>query len=794
MAFNPDLFAGGSGILPKPLKSPLVLHSASKIFSGISNANHASPCRRLELSIVDDKNSVEDAIAKGLVDRMLETKENINYSLLTSLRNKDLDPVNKFRKILIDCLEGQLQINIPELNLSSNNGLKEESCTVAQSPPVLTDLPTTTKAKKVVHVSLRKRRLEPWNLLKRQEKELLVASCDIKFLNEIKVSLSIAKKDFEELNIQFFYDLKQIGSSTMNMDGFQSGSVCRVREWDSPQTSKISLVLHSASKIFSGISNANHASPCRRLELSIVDDKNSVEDAIAKGLVDRMLETKENINYSLLTSLRNKDLDPVNKFRKILIDCLEGQLQINIPELNLSSNNGLKEESCTVAQSPPVLTDLPTTTKAKKVVHVSLRKRRLEPWNLLKRQEKELLVASCDIKFLNEIKVSLSIAKKDFEELNIQFFYDLKQIEKLVEEMSTAAQGMAFNPDLFAGGSGILPKPLKSPLVLHSASKIFSGISNANHASPCRRLELSIVDDKNSVEDAIAKGLVDRMLETKENINYSLLTSLRNKDLDPVNKFRKILIDCLEGQLQINIPELNLSSNNGLKEESCTVAQSPPVLTDLPTTTKAKKVVHVSLRKRRLEPWNLLKRQEKELLVASCDIKFLNEIKVSLSIAKKDFEELNIQFFYDLKQIGSSTMNMNIMVCLFPSISEKLVEEMSTAAQGLVAEYLCPVSMSLQEIFEFTAEYDLSLIWRFETMTDQTQNVDYVALDGVVDRQCVESTTQIQFGNGLPTMTVPVHRTDVLLNIQPMVQIPSMPSTVSVGLVPDKFDGTSFKT
>ncbi|KAL8151540.1 hypothetical protein V2J09_021348 [Rumex salicifolius] len=148
----------GSGILPKPLKSPLVLHSASKKFSGISNANHASPCRRLELSIADDKNS-------GLVDRMLETKENINYSLLTSLRNKDLDPVNKFRKILIDCLEGQLQINIPELKLSSNNGLKEESCTVAQSPPVLTDLPTTTKAK------------------------------------EIKVSLSIAKKDFEELNI-----------------------------------------------------------------------------------------------------------------------------------------------------------------------------------------------------------------------------------------------------------------------------------------------------------------------------------------------------------------------------------------------------------------------------------------------------------------------------------------------------------------------------------------------------------------------------------------------------------------
>ncbi|KAL8172151.1 hypothetical protein V2J09_023955 [Rumex salicifolius] len=177
-------------------------------------------------------------------------------------------------------------------------------------------------------------------------------------------------------------------------------------------------------------------------------------------------------------------------------------------------------------------------------------------------------------------------------------------------------------------GSGILPKPLKSPLVLHSASKKFSGISNANHASPCRRLELSIADDKNSVEDAIAKGLVDRMLETKENINYSLLTSLRNKDLDPVNKFRKILIDCLEGQLQINIPELNLSSNNGLKEESCTVAQSPPVLKDLPTTTKAK------------------------------------EIKVSLSIAKKDFEELNIQFFCDLKHI------------------EKLVEEMSTAAQG----------------------------------------------------------------------------------------------------------------
>ncbi|KAL8139643.1 LOW QUALITY PROTEIN: hypothetical protein V2J09_005664 [Rumex salicifolius] len=96
----------GSGISPK-------ISPGSKKFPGISNPKHASPCRRLDLSVADEKISVEGFVQFNC--------------LFNSLRNRDLylfkfhfdfslqEPVNQLCKILFDCLEGQLQINVSEV-------------------------------------------------------------------------------------------------------------------------------------------------------------------------------------------------------------------------------------------------------------------------------------------------------------------------------------------------------------------------------------------------------------------------------------------------------------------------------------------------------------------------------------------------------------------------------------------------------------------------------------------------------------------------------------------------------
>ncbi|GAB4851675.1 hypothetical protein Ancab_031078 [Ancistrocladus abbreviatus] len=74
----------------KHVKSPLVLHSASKNFSRRPNALSTEPCRCLDMSTGFSKESHEEYTVKALTDIMVDAKENIDNNFLASLHERNL--------------------------------------------------------------------------------------------------------------------------------------------------------------------------------------------------------------------------------------------------------------------------------------------------------------------------------------------------------------------------------------------------------------------------------------------------------------------------------------------------------------------------------------------------------------------------------------------------------------------------------------------------------------------------------------------------------------------------------
>lgn len=171
----------------------------------------------------------------------------------------------------------------------------------------------------------------------------------------------------------------------------------------------------------------------------------------------------------------------------------------------------------------------------------------------------------------------------------------------------------------WSGGNGVYKHvTAKSPLILHSAAKSFPRPLAMEGSQRCRRLDLSAVDDKQSLTDSIVKALTEHMVESKENISNNFLPSFQNGNQDPVQIFNELLSWSLEEKLRNKFP----------------------------TTCKARS------RKRSSYYWRVLQSQEKDL----------SDIKVLWSQTKIEFEDLQSQLFNDLTHLGS------------------LVEEMSTPA------------------------------------------------------------------------------------------------------------------
>ncbi|KAI8028762.1 Kinesin-like protein KIN-14L [Camellia lanceoleosa] len=214
-----------------------------------------------------------------------------------------------------------------------------------------------------------------------------------------------------------------------------------------------------------------------------------------------------------------------------------------------------------------------------------------------------------------------------------------------------------------SGGNGFF-KPLRSPMVMHSANRVHSRASEAISSNPCRQLDMSKAyndipltkSGTQKLEDLIAKAIVECMIDGKENIDNNLIAPFRNGNLDPGKLFGNIMSTCLEEQLQNKFPEFKSIFKDLLGGGSSSAHPiAPPTLKPLENLSiRNHKCCRACLKKGGCNHWYLFQVQEKEL----------SNLKELLSRTKREFKDLQSQLQSDLKHLGSQ------------------VQEMSTAALG----------------------------------------------------------------------------------------------------------------
>ncbi|KAL6555389.1 hypothetical protein OROGR_006647 [Orobanche gracilis] len=272
---------GGNGLY-KPPRSPHVVHSAGRINARTPGLVSCDSARKLDVSRGSNKpmasesdvRKLEEAIVKALVQHMVDTKENMDNSIVSSYHsgNGKKDSMSFFSKILSSCLEEQFRGKFPELKYlhswsalkfgilgrkGSQNTiqkivehllvlllvdirltaapcslskkqmkssildyLKERSCsTMPSTCGPLTDL-SSLEMRKCCRACLRKGNCNHWSLVEQQEKEL----------SNIKVLLSSARQEVESLQSQFQSDLKQLGDQVLEMSNAALGYHKAVKE------------------------------------------------------------------------------------------------------------------------------------------------------------------------------------------------------------------------------------------------------------------------------------------------------------------------------------------------------------------------------------------------------------------------------------------------------------------------------------------------------------------------------------------------------------------------------------
>ncbi|KAL2923557.1 Kinesin-like protein KIN-14L [Bienertia sinuspersici] len=246
-------------------------------------------------------------------------------------------------------------------------------------------------------------------------------------------------------------ELKLPAFEASDLENFEAGSAARIadcilalksyhewKEWSGGNgvykhvTAKSPLVLQSAAKSFSRSLSTISAEPCRRLDMSVADEKQSLKD-IVMTLTNTMVDSKENIDNNFLASFQNGSQDPVQLFSEILSRCLEEKLGNKFPMLKSLSNETtpatdglsaplpvLKENVSILKQSEPQQCH---RAHSRKDSRDQRRKRRS--------QERDL----------SDIKALWYKTKQEFEDLQTQLQNDLMHLGSLVEEMSAPANG-----------------------------------------------------------------------------------------------------------------------------------------------------------------------------------------------------------------------------------------------------------------------------------------------------------------------------------------------------------------
>ncbi|XP_054801208.1 kinesin-like protein KIN-14L [Prosopis cineraria] len=204
---------------------------------------------------------------------------------------------------------------------------------------------------------------------------------------------------------------------------------------------------------------------------------------------------------------------------------------------------------------------------------------------------------------------------------------------------------------------------LRSPFLMHSASRMHSRPSAVISSDACRRLDLSATSDKDhSLEgdlqkpegknvESIVKLLVDCMVDSKENIDGNFAASLRNAQQDPIELFSGIVSTCFGDQLQTKFPELALLLKGFTKERS-TLPKSTPTASD-ESTPQSFQCCRSCTAKCTCSQKHLFDVQEKEVV----------DLKALLLKTKNEFEEMKSQFQRDLNYLGSQVLEISTAAC-----------------------------------------------------------------------------------------------------------------------------------
>ncbi|KAK9671091.1 hypothetical protein RND81_12G006300 [Saponaria officinalis] len=249
-------------------------------------------------------------------------------------------------------------------------------------------------------------------------------------------------KAVEELKLPAFE------ASDLERENFEAGSAARIadcilalksyhewKEWSGGNgvykhvNAKSPLILHSAAKNFSQPSNREAEQPCRKLDMSPVDSRQSLTESIVKALSEHMVESKENMNSNFVTSLQTGNQDPVQIFSDILSRRLEEKLRNKFPALNVQGTSG--KTGASHPQPTSILQENKSVKNNLKCSSAQSRKRSHDRRRKLHSQEKKL----------RDIKALWSKTKNEFKDLQNQLMNDLNHLGSLVEDMSNSARG-----------------------------------------------------------------------------------------------------------------------------------------------------------------------------------------------------------------------------------------------------------------------------------------------------------------------------------------------------------------
>ncbi|XP_073154118.1 kinesin-like protein KIN-14L [Henckelia pumila] len=204
------------------------------------------------------------------------------------------------------------------------------------------------------------------------------------------------------------------------------------------------------------------------------------------------------------------------------------------------------------------------------------------------------------------------------------------------------------------GGNGLY-KPPRSPLVMHSTG-IHARSPGMFTYDSSRRLDMlegnhksvQTENEMKNLEDKIIKVFVERMTDTKENMDSNQLACFHVGNAKSVKLFGKILWSCLDEQLQRTFPKFKSALLDHLRERILSLKHSSVVPHANLSNLEKRKCCRACLKKGNCNHWNLVMQQEKKL----------SNVKLLLENAKQEFQSLQSQLQSDLKQLGNHVLEM----------------------------------------------------------------------------------------------------------------------------------------